>query len=250
MEELLQIKLEPTDAEFTRTQCTNNVDGLLENLEQDDVQLHEVDVSKADYLPESNRPPNSAETTSDSENYNESDQSKQKVPADELNNGKQTNSVESVPPTSTVVPRPHGCELCTTRFALKHHLAEHARVHHGGRRFCCGVCGKAFTRSSDLAYHRTIHTGERPFKCTQCGKNFAHKGALTAHISLHTGEYRWTCDVCGKGFSSGFRLKEHTPIHTGERPFKCTVCGKDFAQRSALRGHMPLHTGTQAGSYR
>lgn len=153
--------------------------------------------------------------------------------------------------------KPHACEKCGRRFALKASLIIHSRLHtdewtfHIGRRRygiakaenVCKTCGKRFNYRATLAAHERVHTGEKPFKCTFCGLAVVTASKLHAHLLRHTGETPHICGTCGKGFRLRANLQSHERTHTGEKPFTCPQCGRQLAHAAQLIDHMRIHTG-------
>lgn len=83
--------------------------------------------------------------------------------------------------------RPHECENCGKRFAIRADLVRHARIHTNEKRFVCSSCGKRFTDRSTHLKHEKMHSGIKPYSCTTCGKSFPYSFALKSHELTHTG---------------------------------------------------------------
>lgn len=85
--------------------------------------------------------------------------------------------------------RPHQCETCDKKFAVRSDLVRHSRIHSVDKRFMCSVCGKKFTdRSTHLKHERALHSGVKPYDCEICGKSFSYSFVLRSHMLTHTGE--------------------------------------------------------------
>ncbi|KAE8595217.1 hypothetical protein XENTR_v10015631 [Xenopus tropicalis] len=120
--------------------------------------------------------------------------------------------------------------------------------------FHCTECGKSFAHKVGIAEHAKLHTGGKPFPCTECGKAFARKSSFQNHQETHVVANRpFTCGECGRGFAQKVTLRLHQNVHTGEKPFTCTECGRSFSKKDNLRRHSKLHvvqkTCSQCGKY-
>ncbi|XP_050294654.1 zinc finger protein OZF-like [Anthonomus grandis grandis] len=145
-----------------------------------------------------------------------------------------------------VEERPYKCEQpnCNKTFLLKHHLANHEKIHTGERPHVCKHCGKSFTHKYCLNTHLVLHTKERPHQCSECNKRFTLKHHLISHINVHKRERPFFCGECGKNFPLKKQLITHEKYHRGERPFVCKECGDTFAQENHLVMHLRFHGST------
>ena len=46
--------------------------------------------------------------------------------------------------------RPHSCEVCAARFRLKHHLRNHVRIVHEGKKLYCTTCNAAYILTVEI----------------------------------------------------------------------------------------------------
>ena len=49
--------------------------------------------------------------------------------------------------------RPFECDICGSKFKLKHHLTQHRRTHTGERPYICSFCQKSFIQISNKIVH-------------------------------------------------------------------------------------------------
>eukprot|EP00842_Homolaphlyctis_polyrhiza_P001550 jgi/Hompol1/2396/HPOL_005999-RA len=77
------------------------------------------------------------------------------------------------------------CPRCSSAFATKLDLMDHARVDHGLQAgyYRCNVCGRTLSTQSNLTVHMQIHRAERipEFACPHCPMAYFHRSALHRH---------------------------------------------------------------------
>lgn len=78
--------------------------------------------------------------------------------------------------------KPHECDICQHRFALRCDLFKHRKRHSHTRDYKCQFCDKAFYNSTHLKVHTRIHTGDKPYVCQVCGKGFNQGVLLRLHL--------------------------------------------------------------------
>lgn len=71
------------------------------------------------------------------------------------------------------------CELCNSRFRVKHRYDGHMRKHAGLKPYTCTVCHKSFCQAYYLADHMKIHCEDisklPKYECDFCGRTFIQK---------------------------------------------------------------------------
>lgn len=160
--------------------------------------------------------------------------------------------------------RPFACDLCSSRFTIRHHLERHKLIHTGIKPHSCVICEKSFTRKDSLKEHiLTVHCGKNRAKerihkyfCEfpGCNQGFTQQNALYRHKLIHTDKKNHSCSFCGKSFGRSDELKYHYSIHekrwrvqVGSRtlawPFACThdACSETFERYKDFTKHILAH---------
>jgi len=121
--------------------------------------------------------------------------------------------------------QPHSFNQCSKAYKKSndHDAQTGIKVRYFGE-FKCTHCHKKFATKHSLQVHARIHTGVEPYKCFICKKTFKYATSLKVHNRTHTGERPFQCDYCSKAFGQQIDLYRHIRIHTGDRPYKCNQC--------------------------
>lgn len=117
--------------------------------------------------------------------------------------------------------------------------AQEANVDASNKKYKCDECGAKFARKHSITIHQKIHTGQRPYVC-ECGKKFARKQILINHQRIHSGERPFACNECEMKFTQKAHLTQHKQTHIdwgNKKPFQCDECGTQFARKSGLNQH-------------
>lgn len=79
------------------------------------------------------------------------------------------------------------CKICNKKFAYKHVLQNHEKIHTGEKSYSCAICNKPFRRDHHLKVHMRLHSGEKPYVCLYplCGKQFVQVANLRRHQKTH-----------------------------------------------------------------
>ncbi|XP_063221104.1 uncharacterized protein LOC134530309 isoform X2 [Bacillus rossius redtenbacheri] len=139
------------------------------------------------------------------------------------------------------------CHLCDKKFAHKHNLSQHVRLH-AGKKVACPVegCFYACRCQSELRNHLSLHSDSRPFACGECGFRCKNKYMLNRHAAIHRGERPHACPHCQFASRLSSHLRRHARLHTGARPYHCPHCDFRCNVLENLRKHV-LTTKKHAG---
>uniref|UniRef100_A0A336MUM6 CSON007754 protein n=1 Tax=Culicoides sonorensis TaxID=179676 RepID=A0A336MUM6_CULSO len=132
------------------------------------------------------------------------------------------------------------CDICSKTYDKKASYQYHMKTKHvatDDRKFECNVCQKKFAFKHEIIRHSRIHTNDKPFSCSVCGKKFTDRSTHLKHEKIHAGVKEHQCDQCPKSFLHKFALDNHYLTHTGEKNFICPNCRKCFARKSKLKDH-------------
>ena len=158
----------------------------------------------------------------------------------------------------------YDCNTCDKRFASKHLLKQHEKVHNPDREHCCDVCKRVFLSRSGLSYHRKAwHSGENSFTCLygSCLRSFRYLAGVREHLlrdhnRLETSEslmnvydnmekrntdgsgYVRYCLECDAEFTDADRLRQHEiDKHNMTADYQCKYCDKGFSTVVCLEKH-------------
>nr|XP_053622234.1 zinc finger protein 91-like [Plodia interpunctella] len=136
------------------------------------------------------------------------------------------------------------CEHCGKRFAFRHNLQRHLRLHDDPPpREKCDVCHKLI-RCDLLKVHARIHTARETCVCRACDKTFISRASYEHHLKYTRAHaqidiLKHKCPTCGKGYRSRRELKDHIDYqHRGLAGYHCVECGKALATRRCVTRHV------------
>nr|XP_027797088.1 zinc finger and BTB domain-containing protein 32 isoform X1 [Marmota flaviventris]XP_027797089.1 zinc finger and BTB domain-containing protein 32 isoform X1 [Marmota flaviventris]XP_027797090.1 zinc finger and BTB domain-containing protein 32 isoform X1 [Marmota flaviventris] len=89
------------------------------------------------------------------------------------------------PPPPPARSRPYSCSVCGKRFALKHQMETHYRVHTGEKPFSCSLCPQRSRDFSAMTKHLRTH-GAAPYRCPLCGAGCPSLASMQAHMRGHS----------------------------------------------------------------
>ncbi|KAM9313837.1 uncharacterized protein KZ484_023688 isoform 1-T1 [Pholidichthys leucotaenia] len=80
-------------------------------------------------------------------------------------------------------------------------------------------------------------------QCGECGRVFANSESLANHVSLHNIQRPFQCKFCGKAFPESKSFKRHDRVHRNGKIHICPQCGKGFVYRFGLSKHIQMVHG-------
>ncbi|XP_046618475.1 zinc finger protein 37 homolog [Neodiprion virginianus] len=99
------------------------------------------------------------------------------------------------------------CKVCNKKLQSEKNLKIHLKQHE--ETFVCEECGMKFARKHGLTKHRRVHTKEKLHGCPVCGKAFACTATQRVHFLTHAGLRPYVCNVCGSKFTQRSSLMLH-----------------------------------------
>ncbi|KAK3593925.1 hypothetical protein CHS0354_011529 [Potamilus streckersoni] len=82
--------------------------------------------------------------------------------------------------------KPFFCDFCSMKFAKKHYLSRHRKLHTQDKAYSCGFCAHAkFATAGNLKRHMLIHSGKKKYTCDVCNASFARSCHLSCHKRQH-----------------------------------------------------------------
>ncbi|KAL3841555.1 hypothetical protein ACJMK2_019679 [Sinanodonta woodiana] len=82
--------------------------------------------------------------------------------------------------------KPFLCDFCNMKFAKKHYLSRHRKLHTQDKAYSCGFCTHAkFATAGNLKRHMLIHSGGKKYTCDVCNASFARSCHLSCHKRQH-----------------------------------------------------------------
>ncbi|KAH7712671.1 zinc finger and BTB domain-containing protein 24 [Aphelenchoides avenae] len=121
--------------------------------------------------------------------------------------------------------KPHKCDLCEKRFALKKtNLTKHERTHFG-QQFECPLCAMKLKSVESLRQQMELHT-EQTFTCERCGHKANTKAVPDQHkrYGRCNKESTFKCDHCDFRTSTEFLLRPH--LNRSSSTGRCRPPGK------------------------
>ncbi|KAM6225377.1 zinc finger and BTB domain-containing protein 32 [Rhynchocyon petersi] len=97
--------------------------------------------------------------------------------------GRQSGQLPSLPTPARA--RPYSCSVCGKRFALKHQMETHYRVHTGEKPFSCSLCPQRSRDFSAMTKHLRTH-GAAPYRCPVCLAGCPSLASMQAHMRGHS----------------------------------------------------------------
>ncbi|XP_072946934.1 zinc finger protein 711-like isoform X2 [Epargyreus clarus] len=136
------------------------------------------------------------------------------------------------------------CDSCGKRFAFKHILQKHERIHAGPpARTPCAKCGK-MVQVALLATHARLHEPRAQYSCAACNKRFVSRESYQVHLKytlVHAkvDVLKFKCTMCEKGFRTQIELQDHVNYsHMGKTLYKCNICDKPFSSHKSHARHV------------
>nr|XP_026483109.1 zinc finger protein 90-like [Vanessa tameamea] len=140
---------------------------------------------------------------------------------------------------------PHGCDVCSVRFATTNSLVSHRQRHY--TLYKCVLCKYEATLLKAAINHCVIkHDKDEQglIHCAQCSVTVETADELAAHMNTN---HMLKCNQCGEKFKGKHTLRTHyIRIHSSNRAFTCDVCSKTFKTKSRLESHITSHNNTLA----
>ncbi|XP_075989850.1 uncharacterized protein LOC142985519 [Anticarsia gemmatalis] len=136
--------------------------------------------------------------------------------------------------------RPYKCGFvgCDKAFKDPSSLRKHTIIHYPEHQYQCDLCDSRFARKHRLNIHRKLHN-TRGCSCDYCGLTFIFKKTLLIHIvKKHKNPRQYICDYCGITTHSRRDITQHIQYGHGNRQdTKCKICNKRVSHYLYLQTH-------------
>eukprot|EP01083_Nonionella_stella_P091225 254987_1 len=172
--------------------------------------------------------------------------------------------------------RPFECDKCNTKFARKHHLAQHSKQHDGVNPFLCSLCNKQFKEKHQLKQHiekmhekntRNINISKLKHPRTTDETtdeyiiNNSREGSDEDTVTKEQTGFQ--CCYCELICETWDGLEKHMTVHDEnhetqelnknntdttdntheENGYECSICLKRFKKKKYLKVHFRIHSG-------
>ncbi|XP_077889287.1 zinc finger and BTB domain-containing protein 32 isoform X3 [Ictidomys tridecemlineatus] len=115
------------------------------------------------------------------------------------------------------------------------------------RPYSCSVCGKRFALKHQMETHYRVHTGEKPFSCSLCPQRSRDFSAMTKHLRTH-GAAPYCCPLCGAGCPSLASMQAHMRGHSPSQLPPGWTIRSTFLYSSSSSSSRPSQASTSPGS--
>lgn len=129
----------------------------------------------------------------------------------------------------------HVCVHCSKMFTSKKHLMQHKAYKHGTEKKC-ELCSYIGTKTN-LERHKKNKHENSVFECDECPHQTNTTSALVRHKQVKHQGLRFQCNLCVRHFTNKNSLKKHMrKKHTGP-VFKCDYCDHEAKTELLLQRH-------------